>query len=96
MARENLEIAIRAEESARAAHNRLDRMNGSIDRLSVEVAKANAKSDQILLRLAHEDGEETAEKGFLQSKRWVITTIILVLTSSISTTAFTLFIRSHS
>lgn len=92
--------AIRAEEAARSAHHRLDRMNGSIDRLTTEVAKANAKSEEILVRLAkddgHEEGHQEASKGFLESKRFLITTIGLVATSSIATGILPFIFRSHS
>lgn len=94
-----LEIAIRAEESAKAAHHRLDRMNGSIDRLTSEVARSNATSDQILRKIAHEDGfesgEQTISRGLIDSRRFLITTIVLVLTSSITALLVTWALRGH-
>lgn len=78
MADDALTIAIRAEEQAKAAHHRLDRMNGSIDRLAGEVRGArdelNAKLGQVLVQLAHDDGKVEGatekEKGFLGSVRF--------------------------
>lgn len=93
-------IAIRAEEASKAAHQRLDRMNGSIDRLANEVAKANAKGEEILVRLARDDGEDEghskASKGFLESKRFLITTIGVIATSSVATGILPFVFRSHS
>lgn len=91
-----LEIAIRAEESARAAHNRLDRMNGSIDRLTREV---NTAKQEILRRLDRQDGidegTQKATNGFLDSKRFYITLIALAITSSVAALILPLLFRSH-
>ena len=75
MAEDALEIAIRAQEAARAAHHRLDRMNGSIDRLASEVADAKA---EILKRLDTQDGAATARQRFHADARfWVATLAVL-------------------
>jgi hypothetical protein len=90
-----MEIAIRAEESAKSAHQRLNRMNGSLDRLTAEVARANAKSEEILIRLARDDGGQLVSRGVIDSRRFLITTIVLVLTSSVMSLLFTLALRSR-
>lgn len=78
----SLELAIRADEKAKAAHERLDRMNGSIDRLANQVSETNGKIDGITVSLARSDGleqgEETARRGFLDSRRFIITTIVVL------------------
>lgn len=59
---EALVAAVRAQEQAAAAHERLDRMNGSLNRLGDQVAAANGKLDTIALTLAREAGAEEAAK----------------------------------
>lgn len=105
-----LEIAIRAEEAAKSAHHRLDRMNGSIERagdainaLRVDLADARREAAQqtqtILRRLDHDDGVEsgelTASRGLIDSRRFLITTIVVVLTSSLTAFLLTLALRGH-
>lgn len=74
-----LELAIRADEKAKSAHDRLDRMNGSIDRLASQVAETNGKIDAISNALAHNDGveqgEESANRRWLDSRRFALTLI---------------------
>lgn len=75
----SLEIAIRADEKAKSAHERLDRMNGSIDRLANQVAATNGKIDSLLAR---EQGEQIARRGFISSYRfWLILVAGLVGTA---------------
>lgn len=63
----SLELAIRADEKAKSAHERLDRMNGSIDKLAEKVSETNGKIDSLLSR---NDGIEQATRGFLDSRRF--------------------------
>lgn len=94
-----LEIAIRAEEAAKEAHRRLNRMNGSIDglRTDISVARREAaeQTGQILRRLDREDGGEAVSRGLIDSRRFLISTIVLVLTSSVVSLLLTLALRSH-
>lgn len=96
---EALPIAIRAEEAARSAHHRLDRMNGSIDRLAGEVSRANATGAEILRRLDRQDGftEGAAreKRSVLDSKRWVIGLAATFLGGGLVTAVFTVLVRSH-
>lgn len=104
VAHETLVLAVRAETKADGAHERLDRMNGSIDRLTHEVAGANeaianakgelsAKLDGVLLQLAHQtgmaEGGDTVKKLMIDSRRFVITTFV-ALTVGIAGLAGTL------
>lgn len=88
------ETAVRADEQARAAHHRLDRMNGSIDKLRGEVSATNAqiaaakseisaKIDGVLLFQAHssgkEQGGEIVRQSFLESRRFVLTLLVALL-----------------
>lgn len=87
--------AVRAEERANAAHERLDRMNGSIDKLrtSVDSAKAelSAKLDALYLQSAKEEGveqgAEVARRMLIDSRRFVITTIIALVVGLIGSVA---------
>ncbi len=94
-----LEIAIRAEERAKAAHARLDRMNGSIDRLTEQVARSNATANEILRRMdreeAHDEGADQVSRGLIDSRRFLITTVVLVLSSSVVSLFATLVLRTH-
>lgn len=93
-------VAIEARESAKAAHHRLDRMNGSIDRLSTAVGANNDLCAQILQRLAREDGREegieSTKLRFLDDKRFWIGIVAILLTSSLTLFLFTLATRRHS
>lgn len=75
--------AVRAEASAQAAHHRLDRMNGSIDKLTETVntkyGAIDAKLDGVLLHLASLNGADTQKKLAIDSRRFVITTLIAAL-----------------
>lgn len=83
----SLEIAIRADEKAKAAHDRLDRMNGSIDRLAGNVAETNGKIDSLLSRNA---GIEQATRSFLDSRRfWLV--LVAGLVSAAATFAYMAF-----
>lgn len=88
-----LSIAIEARAEARAAQHRLDRMNGSLDRLADAVTKVDGKLTAVLLVKAKEEGESTARSTFMLSRRYVITTVLVVLTSTIPTTLITVFLR---
>ena len=91
----SLETAIRADEKAKSAHERLDRMNGSIDRLTTQVAATNVKIDAIVNSLARsagvEQGEQVRNQVLLDSRRFVITTIVALtcgLVGAIATLAW--------
>lgn len=90
----SLEVAIRADEKAKAAHERLDRMNGSIDKLAGQVSETNGKIDAIATAIARSDGidqgEQAATRRFLDSRRFNITTIILLL-GAVATLAYMAF-----
>lgn len=81
---EALIAAVKAEQAAAFAHERLDRMNGSIDRLTRTVdekyAGIDAKIDAVLLHQATQLGEAKASTTWLDSKRFVITTMALLFT----------------
>lgn len=81
---EALIAAVRAEEQAKAAHDRLDRMNGSIDRLTRTVdekyAGIDAKIDAILLHQATQMGETKAKTQWLDSRNFVIGILALLTT----------------
>lgn len=102
-----LPIAIEARESSKAAHHRLDRMNGSIDRLGNEmvdtkkelggaIKEVSDNVNAILLKLAGEDGAAKARGVFILTRRFVISTCVVLLTSSIAATAITLLLRRHT
>jgi len=81
---EALITAVRAEEKANGAHERLDRMNGSIDKLTRTVDEKysgiDAKIDALLIHQATQFGQETARKGLLDSRRFVISIFALLTT----------------
>lgn len=93
---EALEIAIRAEESAKAAHHRLDRMNGSIEKLNTTVSSAK---EEILRRLDKQDGIDegthTTRKSFLDSQWRVLTLAAGFVGSGAFAALFTYFVRRH-
>lgn len=102
-----LQIAVRADESAKGAHKRLDGINGSIDRFHGKLADVErAMSDQlgdiedkvnsILITLANEEGAERMRTGFLQSRRFWVGISAALATSSVSVLLFTLLTRRHS
>lgn len=93
---EPIVVAIEARESAKAAHHRLDRMNGSIDRLGNAVENVDSKVDEILLRLAGQEGAARAKRGFVLSRRFVVSTVALLLTCPTVAALITLLLRSHS
>lgn len=93
---EALPIAIRAEAGAAEANRRLTRMNGSIDRLGDAVEATNEKVDAILLKLAGEDGAAKARGVFILSRRFVISTCAVLLTSSVAAAAITFLLRRHT
>lgn len=92
---EPLAVAIEAREAAKAAHHRLDRMNGSIDRLGDRMERVDGKVDAILLKLAGEDGAAKAQRGVVLSRRFVISTIAVLLSSSLAAALVTLLLRRH-
>lgn len=96
---EELQIAIEARESAKAAHHRLDRMNGSIDRLVTRVEQANATGQEILRRLDRDEGIDEGASSVratvLDSKRWVIGIATGFICSGLFTALFTLIVRRH-
>lgn len=106
-----LEIAIRAEEAAKSAHHRLDRMNGSIDRLGREVgdlrasisaarAEATANCEAILRRLDRqaglEDGAARVHHSLLDNRRLVVGLAATFLTSSSFAVILTFLLRGHT
>lgn len=93
---EALPIAIRAEAGAGEANRRLDKMNGSIDRLGDAVEETNKKVDAILLKLAGEDGAAKARGVFILTRRFVVSTCAVLLTSSLAAAAITLLLRRHN
>lgn len=90
-----LEIAIRADEKAKSAHERLDRMNGSIDRLGNLVAETNAKIDAMVAIQAHSDGieqgEATQKRVLVDSRRFVITTFVVMLAALVAAVSVAIF-----
>lgn len=99
-----LQIAVRADESAKAAHKRLDGINGSIDRfhnklgdverdVKDQLGDIEDKVNSILITLASEEGAERMRTGFLQSRRFWIGIAAALATSSVSVLAFTLLTR---
>lgn len=90
-------IAIRADESAKAAHQRLDRMNGSIDRLAGQVLRVNEKADQILVQLAKDagldEGVRKAHRSVLDSSKWVVGLAVTFFGGGIGTVIVTYFVR---
>lgn len=102
-----LQIAVRADESAKGAHKRLDGINGSIDRfhrklddvetnVNDKLADIDSKVNSILITLANEEGAERMRNGFLQSRRFWITVAAGVATSSMIVLLFTLLTRHVS
>lgn len=91
-----LEIAIRAEESARAAHHRLDRMNGSIEKLNTTVSSAK---EEILRRLDKQDGIDegtsSTRRSFLDSRWRVLTLAGGFIGSGVFAALFTYIVRRH-
>lgn len=89
MSEQALTIAIRAEEAAKSAHNRLDRMNGSLDRLGREVGDLRgdlaAFRTEVLSRLTHEDGVQVGaagvKKSILDKNRWVVGLAVAFISS---------------
>lgn len=90
-----LPVAIEARELGKSAHKRLDGINGSIDRLNGKVDVIDTKLDSVLITLAQQDGRQQASRGLIDSRRFLITTIVLVLTSSVVSLLLTLALRSH-
>lgn len=80
MTEDALVRAIEAKASADAAHHRLDRMNGSIDRLGDRMGEMNGKLDTLAVALttdqAKREGAETQRKLLLDSRRFVISTVV--------------------
>lgn len=102
-----LQIAVRADESAKAAHKRLDGINGSIDRfhrklddveenVNDKLSDIDSKVNSILITLANEEGAERMRTGFLQSRRFWVGISAALATSSVSVLMFTLLTRHHS
>lgn len=102
-----LQIAVRADESAKAAHKRLDGINGSIDRLNLKVdgfdqrmndrvSVLDSKLDSVLITLATQEGAEGMKNGFLQSRKFWIGLVAAVCTSSMTVLLFTLLTRHAS
>lgn len=102
-----LQIAVRADESAKAAHKRLDGINGSIDRLNTKVdatadrlgAKVDvidSKLDSVLITLATQAGAEGMKSGFLESRRFWIGIAVVLATSSTAVLLITLLTRRPS
>lgn len=90
-----LEIALEAREAARTAHYRLDRMNGSLDRLVKSVDDLGVKIVAVQLTLASKQGGESVSKTFLDSKRWWIALLVGVATSAAFAAIITLVLRGH-
>jgi hypothetical protein len=103
------EIAIRAEESAKAAHHRLDRNNGSIDRLGREVgdlrleiqaarAESKTQTDAIIARLDRdagvEHGESTVRASILDTRWKMLGVIATIAGSSVFAVLATFLVRS--
>ncbi len=95
MSEDALPVAIEARELGKSAHKRLDGVNGSIDRLSGKVDVIDSKVDSVLITLARQDGRELAGRGLLDSRRFLITIVVTVLTSSLVAFALTLALRGH-
>lgn len=88
-----LPVAVEARAEAKAAHQRLDRMNGSIDRLGDALEIVATKVDSILITIAKDEGAKLAGKGFLDSKRWWIALIAGVISSSCFAALVTILLK---
>lgn len=104
MSEQALPIAVRADESAKAAHKRLDGINGSIDRFNRKIDDLDEKADaqfrtidskvnSILLTLATQAGADGAKSGVLESKRFWLVLVAGVCTSSVAVLVITLLLR---
>lgn len=96
----SLELAIRADEKAKSAHERLDRMNGSIDRLANQVSETNSKIDSIANSMARSDGVDEGEsvrnRVLLDSRRFVITTIVTLACGFIGSVATLIWLAASN
>lgn len=90
-----LPVAIEARELGKSAHKRLDGINGQIGRLGDKVDVVDGKLDSVLITLARQEGGKDVSRGWIDSRRFLITTIILVLGSSVASLLLTLALRSH-
>ena len=101
--------AIKAQASAQEAHRRLDKMNGSIDRLGVGVgdlrievqaARSESKSqaDAIIARIDRDQASEHTEdtvRASLLDTRWKLTAVIATIAgSSVFAVLATFIVRS--
>lgn len=57
--------------------------------------RLESKVDEVLETIAENRGADRASRGFLDSRRWMITTIVLVSTSSVGLAILTFVLRSH-
>lgn len=101
-----LPVAIEAREQARAAHKRLDGINGSVANLNTKFDTVNEKLDNrwealdekvtsVLITLATAEGEKRARSGFIDSKRFAAGLVVALLTSSVAAMVLALVWRHH-
>lgn len=95
MTEDALPVAIEAREQARSAHKRLDGINGQVGKLGDKMDVIGGKVDSILITVARDEGAKTVNRGLIDSRRFLITTIVLILTSSVVSLLLTLALRSH-
>lgn len=88
-------IAVRADESSKAAHKRLDGINGQIGRLNDKADVLDGKLDEVLLKLAKQDGAENVRSGLLESKRFWIGIAAILISSSLLSLLVTLALKGH-
>lgn len=88
-----LTIAVRADESSKAAHKRLDGINGQIGKLNDKVDVVDSKLDSVLITLATQAGAEGMRVGFLESRRFWIGIAVVLATSSTAVLLVTLLTR---
>lgn len=96
MSEQALPIAIRAEERANAAHQRLDGINGSVNRVNKQLGDIDSKVDSILITLATQQGAEGMKSGLMDSRRFWIGIAAVLATSSVAALLFTLLTRHPS
>lgn len=96
MSENALSIAVRADESAKAAHKRLDGINGQIGKLGDKVDVVDSKLDSVLITLATQAGAEGMRSGLLESRRFWIGIAVVLATSSTAVLLITLLTRHPS
>lgn len=93
-------VATRADESSKAAHKRLDRINGSLDRIDSRLDLIFTRLGTVDTKLARDDGVEQGSQivhaSVLDRSRFVIGLAVTFICSSVFALLLTLVWRPHT